>query len=158
MTASRTYSIPASGLRHESGATVWTLAAVGCGGYSLNIRTNGAKTGGDWFQFSTNALNAWNAIVNANPTPAETPVVRLEPAAKGTQTYMSAAEIAAIAEAPAGVIRRGRGHGKADIRTMFAMARRGFVTLDHPIRPRIATVTDLGYRTAKRFTAELAAA
>lgn len=129
--AAHTHSIPAEGLRHEAGDTVWTLTTVGCGGYSLNIRTNGAKTGGDWYQFSTNALNAWNAIVDANPAAVEPAPVRTLPApAKGTQTKVSdpAHTILAVA-ATAGFVRRGGQPGQGDVRLLTSLAKRGYLTL-----------------------------
>lgn len=158
MTNAAAHSIPAEGLRHEAGDTVWTLNAVGCGGYSLNIRTSGAKTGGDWFQFSTHALDAWNAIVGANPVPAEVAPVRLQPAAKGTTTFMSPAEVDLVTGAlthTGGRITRGKlDIGSAPITVLHAMARRGYVTLTHPagspFRPDGAIVTDYGQRTAER--------
>lgn len=155
--ATRIYSIPASGLRHESGTKTWTLAAVGCGGWSLNVRVDGVKTDGDYFTFSTNALNAWNAIVDANPAVVETAVVRLQPAASG---HISPAQFEIIGQAleSAGTIRRGRGHAKADIRQLYAMRDARFVTLDHDIRARVGTVTAKGRKRYAEIAAEHAEA
>jgi hypothetical protein len=132
--AAHTHSIPAEGLRHEAGDTVWTLNTVGCGGYSLNIRTNGAKTGGDWFQFSTNALNAWNAIADANPVEVVEPApVRTLPApAKGTATKVSdpAHTILAVA-ALNGFVQRGGQPGQGDVRLLTSLAKRGYLALQY---------------------------
>lgn len=141
------YTIPAEGLTHTAGTRTWTLKAVGCGGYSLDARDNGRKVGGDYFTFSTNALSAWNAIVAENPIAAP-----LQPAAANA-TVMTGAEVQVVGEAieSTGTITRGRGYARADIKSLQAMARRGFVRLvcpeGQPYRPTGAVVTDLGRRT-----------
>lgn len=136
------YTIPSEGLTHTAGTRRWTLKAVGCGGYSLDVRDGTTKVDGDYFEWSTNALHAWNTIVAQNPT------ATLQPAATNA-TVMSDPEVQIVGEAleSTGTIVRGRGYAKADLRSLQAMARRGFVELDHPIRPRSATVTGLGRRT-----------
>jgi len=83
---------------------------------------------------------------------ATSKTLRLQPAAKGTTTLMTDPEREVIIYAATigdGTILRGRGYGKADIKSLQAMARRGFVTLVGPrYRPTGAVVTAYGRHVA----------
>lgn len=79
----------------------------------------------------------------------DTNQTRLTPAAKGTQTKISDPQIALVGWALAytsGHIGRGSGDGKATVRQLFALARRGFLALEGPTnRPTGGTVTPAGH-------------
>ena len=110
MTTTQPHSIPAEGLRHQAGTVVITATQHPQAGCLIQVRVDDTIARHLCSQHNTPsaAIAAYNTLVAQHPAAVEAPVVRLEPAAKGTQTYMSPAEIAAITEAPAGVIRQRR--------------------------------------------------
>lgn len=152
-------SIPNEGLLYTAGDVEVKVVRTYGAGYVVQVRHAGVMQSDLCSQHNgeAQALTAWKTQVVAHPAvELAAPVRTLEAPAKGTATHMSPAEVQVIGEAltASGVIRRGRGFAAADIKSLQAMARRGFATLDHPIRPRSATVTDFG----RQIHAELVAA
>jgi hypothetical protein len=145
-------SIPATGLRHVATTAAGDVEVTALphphAGYLVQVRVGGVTVRELCSQHNgeAGALTAWKTQVAAHPAAAK--VRTLEAPAKGTAFAMSPAEVVVIGQAleSTGIIRRGRGYAACDLNMLQAMARRGFVTLDHPIRPRSATVTDLGRR------------
>lgn len=144
-TAPTARRIPNTGLTHESGNVLVTAEPTYQSGYRVQVRVDGriVRELCSGHVFESQAVAAFNALVAQYPVEV---APRLQPAAKGTATKMSDPEVHVIGEAieSTGTIRRGRGHAAANLRTLQAMARRGFVALDHPIRPTSATVTAYG--------------
>jgi hypothetical protein len=157
-------SIPATGLRHVATTAVGDVEVTALphpqAGYLVQVRVGGVMFRDLCSQHNgeAQALTAWKTQVAAHPAVAK--VRTLTAPAKGTALAMSPAEVVVIGQAleSTGTIRRGRGYAAADLKMLQAMARRGFVDLDHPIRPRSATVTELGRRLhAERTTTDQAA-
>lgn len=154
-------TIPAAGLTHTAGNVVITATPTAQGGYRIQVRIDGAFNAelSSGHTFETHALAAWNTLVEAYPVAAE-PAVKLNTPKTGA-TKMSPAEVTVIGQAldSTGHIRRGRGAAAADLASLKAMARRGFITLTGPqFRPTGGTVTDWGKRIYKETVAEADAA
>ncbi|MGI5247543.1 hypothetical protein [Dactylosporangium sp. CA-139066] len=161
-TAAPIATIPAAGLVQVAGDVEIRAFYVNGAGYKVQARRNGQLIASQLHTFETHAIAAIEALIAEHTAPEPTPAApaiptqRLAPAAKGTQTFMSPAEVIVIGEAleTTGHIRRGRGHAAADLRSLQAMARRGFVTLTgHPFRPDGAEVNDWGRRAYKEAVA-----
>lgn len=161
MTNTTPRSIPTTGLRHKTPGVVVTAVRTYTAGYLIQVRIGGtiARHLCSGHTTETQALAAYTALVEQYPAETTPAPVKLQPAATGTQTYMSPAEVDLITGAlthTGGRITRGKlDIGSAPITVLHAMARRGYVTLTHPAgspyRPNGAVVTDYGQRTAERL-------
>ncbi len=168
-TTNEQLSIPAAGLTHTAGDVTVRAFYVNAAGYKIEVRIDGAyqphlsslhtfETGPD------GAIAAYTArVAEATPAAVEpAPAARLTPAAKGSQTYMSPAEVDLILDtltSGTNLIVRGRGTGRADIKQLQALARRPFAQLVGPqFRPTGAVITSCGALTALALDAQRRAA
>lgn len=166
-------TIPATGLIHNAGDVIITVLPTAQCGYQLQVRVAGAFHHGEHHVFETHALTAWAALVAKYPAP---PVQRLAPAAKGTATKVSDPQhTALVVAAMVGRVERGGQVGQASVKTLAALARRGYLALTYetgrrdarkvvtggvltgPGRIRLGQLTSTE-REAAEFTARLALA
>jgi hypothetical protein len=169
-------TIPAAGLEHRSGNLVATVTPHPQAGYRIQVRIagvfNAELSSGHVYEYD--ALRAWNTLVAQYPAPVE-PAPALAPAAKGTQTAVSdPGHTALVVAAMNGRVERGGKEGQVGVKTLTAMAKRGYLqltyetgrrdarkvvtggTLTGPGRIRLAQLT-CAEREAAEFAARLAA-
>ncbi len=152
--------IPTEGYRTTVGTVEIRSFFVNSAGWTVQIRRNGAFESAQMHAHEHLAVDAINTLLAELETPAEVeaaeaPAVKLT-APKGGATKMSPAEVTVIGQAldSTGHIRRGRGVAAADLGSLLAMAKRGFITLTGPqFRPTGGDVTDWGKRIYKETVA-----
>lgn len=172
-TTAQPLTIPAAGLRTElADGTVVTATYVNGAGYKVMARRNGNLVASQLHTFETAALRAVEALIAEHtPAQAETPTARLAPVAKGTATKVTDPQHTALAVAAlCGSVQRGGHEGQASVKTLTAMAKRGYLQLTYETGRRDArkvvtggTITGAGrtrlaeLTAADRETAEYAA-
>jgi hypothetical protein len=162
-------TIPAAGLVHTAGDVEIRAMYVNGAGYKIMARRDGDLIASQLHTFETEALAAiGNLIAEHTPARAESTPVRLAPAAKGTATKVSDPQHTALAVAAfCGSVQRGGHEGQASVKTLTAMARRGYLQLTYQTGRRDArkvvtggTITGPGRTRLAELTAadrELAA-
>lgn len=179
-TATIACTLPAEGLRHEAGALVATVAPHPQAGYRLQVRIAGVFSAelSSGHVFESQARAAWNALVAQYPAAPEpaAPTNPLGAVAKGTATTVSDPQHTALVVAEmVGRVERGGHVGQASVKTLTALAKRGYLqltyetgrrdarkvvtggTLTGPGRIRLAQLT-AAEREAAEFAARLAVA
>jgi hypothetical protein len=152
--------IPTEGYRTTVGTVEIRSYFVAGVGWTVQIRRNGAFESAQMHAHEHQAVDVINTLVAELET-AEAPAPVKLSTPKSGATKMSPAEVIVLGEAldSTGHIRRGRGVASADLASLKAMARRGFVTLEGPqFRPTGGEVTDWGKRVYKETAAAAEAA
>lgn len=177
-TTAQLLAIPAAGLEHRNGDVVLTVHPHPQVGFLIRGRRNGAHAPElcSRHDFEYDAIRAWKRLVAEHtPAQAETPTVRLAPVATGTATKVSDPQHTALAVAAfCGSVQRGGHEGQASVKTLTAMAKRGYLQLTYetgrrdarkvvtggtitgPGRTRLAELTAAD-RKAAEYAARLAA-
>lgn len=139
-------SIPNNGLVTVIGDTVIEVRPHSHVGYLIQVRVAGTHSAelSSRHDHSDDAIRAYQAViaqVEAEQAPAEVeapaaqpvtaPVVKLAPAAKGTQTKVTDpghTVLAIAASSTGGLVHRGGQPGQASIKQIDALAKRGYLT------------------------------
>lgn len=171
--ATQIRSIPAEGLVHLAGDVEIRALQTPQAGCLVQVRINGtiARDQCSAHNLQSAAIAEYNRLVALHPAEVA-PVVRLQPAAKGTQTKVSdpAHTLLAVA-ALNGSVERGGQPGQGTVTQLTSLAKRGYLTLTyqtgrHDLRKVVvgATITRAGrirlaeLTEADREAAERAAA
>lgn len=137
-TATRIYTIPATGLEHRSGNVVITATPTAQSGYRIQVRIGGVFNAelSSAHTFQTDALRVWDALVAQYPAPAEPAPVVAIPGNVGTTMRVSDPShiaLAVAATSPDCTIQRGGKFGQATDTQIRSLHKKGF--MDPIIKP-----------------------